>query len=79
MKDSGVGLSDDDKSRLFTEGGRGKESLKVNVDSTGFGLFIVKGIVDGHKGKVWAESEGEGKGSTFYIELPIDKVSSIKY
>lgn len=71
VKDSGVGLSDDDKKKLFTEGGRGKESLKVNVDSTGFGLYIVKGIVDQHKGKVWAESEGQGKGSTFMVDLPL--------
>jgi len=71
IKDSGVGLSDDDKKKLFTEGGRGKESLKVNVDSTGFGLYIVKGIVDQHKGKVWADSEGQGKGSTFNVDLPL--------
>jgi signal transduction histidine kinase len=71
VTDSGVGLSEDDKKRLFTEGGRGKDSLKVNVDSTGFGLFIAKGIVDAHKGHIWAESEGPGKGSTFAVELPL--------
>ncbi|MDE2218036.1 MAG: HAMP domain-containing histidine kinase [Patescibacteria group bacterium] len=41
----------------------------VNVDSTGYGLFIVKGIVQAHGGKVWAESEGEGKGSEFWVEV----------
>ncbi len=71
VTDSGVGLSEDDKKRLFTEGGRGKDSLKVNVDSTGFGLFIAKGIVDAHKGHIWAESEGPGKGSTFSVDLPL--------
>ncbi len=70
VKDNGVGLSDEDKKGLFTEGGRGKDSLKMNVDSTGYGLFSVKVIVEAHKGRVWAESEGRGKGSTFYIELP---------
>ena len=54
---------------MFTEGGRGKDSVKVNVDSTGYGLYSVKLIIDAHKGKVWAESEGPDKGSTFYIEL----------
>ncbi|MBI5139141.1 HAMP domain-containing histidine kinase [Candidatus Nomurabacteria bacterium] len=69
VKDTGVGISDEDKKNLFTEGGRGKDSVKVNVDSTGYGLYSVKLIVDAHKGRVWAESEGPGKGSQFYVEL----------
>ncbi|MDE2218039.1 MAG: HAMP domain-containing histidine kinase [Patescibacteria group bacterium] len=69
VKDTGVGLSQEDKEKLFTEGGKGKNSQKVNVDSTGFGLFIAKNIVEAHGGKVWAESEGEGKGSEFWVEL----------
>jgi signal transduction histidine kinase len=71
VKDTGVGITDEDKKNLFTEGGRGKESVKVNVDSTGYGLFTVKLIIEAHKGRVWAESEGPGKGSQFYIELPV--------
>jgi len=71
VKDNGVGLSDEDKKGLFTEGGRGKDSLKMNVDSTGYGLFSVKVIVEAHGGKVWAESEGRDMGSTFCIELPM--------
>ncbi len=70
IKDTGVGITEEDKKRLFTEGGRGKESTKVNVNSTGYGLFIAKEIVEAHKGRIWAESEGTGKGSTFWVELP---------
>lgn len=69
VKDSGVGITDEDKKKLFTEGGRGKESTLVNVNSTGYGLFIAKQIVKAHNGKIWAESEGKGKGSTFFVEL----------
>lgn len=69
VKDTGVGLTKEDKQRLFTEGGKGKNSQKINVNSTGFGLFIAKNIVLAHNGKIWAESEGEGKGSQFYVEL----------
>ena len=69
--DTGVGLTDEVKAKLFTRGGRSAESIKINVNSTGFGLAIVKGIIEAHKGRVWAESEGEGKGSQFYIELPL--------
>ncbi len=70
VKDSGIGLTDDDKTLLFTEGGHGKESRTVNPHSTGYGLFIAKQIVDAHQGRIWAESEGRGKGSTFLVELP---------
>ena len=69
VKDTGLGITEEDKKSLFTEGGRGKDSVKVNVDSTGYGLYSVKLIVEAHKGKVWAESE-EGKGSTFFMEFP---------
>ncbi len=69
VKDSGMGITEEDKKVLFTEGGRGKDSVRVNVDSTGYGLYTLKLIIEAHKGKVWAESEGEGKGSTFFIEL----------
>ena len=69
VKDTGIGITEEDKNNLFTEGGRGKDSVKVNVDSTGYGLYSVKLIVDAHKGRVWAESEGMGKGSQFYVEL----------
>lgn len=70
VEDSGVGITPDDMTRLFTEGGHGKDSIKVNVHSTGYGLFIAKQVVDAHKGKIWAESDGAGKGSRFIVELP---------
>jgi signal transduction histidine kinase len=71
VKDTGVGIAEEDKKNLFTEGGRGHDSIKVNVDSTGYGLYTVKLVIEGHKGRVWAESEGAGKGAQFYIELPV--------
>ena len=70
ISDNGVGITPEDMKNLFTEGGHGKDSSKVNVESTGFGLYIVKSIVDAHKGRVWATSEGAGKGSHFFVELP---------
>ena len=70
VKDTGVGISEEDKKKLFTEGGKGKDSNKINVHSTGYGLFIAKSIVEAHGGTIRAESEGPGKGSTFIVELP---------
>lgn len=71
VSDTGVGITPEDMKKLFTEGGKGADSLRINVHSTGYGLFIAKAIVEGHGGKVWAESEGAGKGSRFIIELPV--------
>lgn len=70
VADTGIGISTDDMSRLFTEGGAGRDAEKINVNSTGYGLFIAKNIVEAHKGTVRAESEGSGKGSCFIVELP---------
>ncbi|MFA4975366.1 MAG: HAMP domain-containing sensor histidine kinase [Candidatus Paceibacterota bacterium] len=72
VKDTGIGVSEEDKKSLFTEGGRGKDSVKVNVDSTGYGLYSVRLIVQEHKGKVWMEANKEGVGSVFFVELDAD-------
>lgn len=71
VADTGVGITPEDMQNLFTEGGHGANSKKVNVESTGFGLYIVKNIVEAHNGTVRAESEGAGKGSRFVVELPV--------
>lgn len=71
VEDSGVGITPEDMEKLFTEGGHGKDSIRVNVHSTGYGLFIAKQVVDGHGGRIWAESEGEGKGARFVVEFTV--------
>ncbi len=70
VTDTGVGITTEDMSRLFTQGGKGRESIKVNVDSTGYGLFVAKQVMDAHKGKIQAHSDGAGKGSTFTVDFP---------
>jgi len=71
VQDTGIGITAEDMARLFTEGGHGKDSMKVNVHSTGYGLYIAKQIVEAHGGKIWAESEGAGKGSRFIVQFPL--------
>ena len=70
VTDTGVGITQEDKERLFKAGGRGVNSLKVNINATGYGLVFVKNVALAHKGRVWVESDGHEKGSTFYLELP---------
>ncbi len=71
VEDNGVGITPEDMKNLFTEGGHGKDSLKVNVHSTGYGLYIAKRVVEAHGGKISAESKGGGKGAQFIVELPV--------
>ncbi|KKR81288.1 MAG: hypothetical protein UU73_C0003G0148 [Candidatus Daviesbacteria bacterium GW2011_GWA1_41_61] len=73
IKDSGVGMSKDDLSRLFQKFGRLDNSYVAAATSggTGLGLFISKSLVELMGGKIWARSEGVGKGSTFTFSLPV--------
>ncbi|MCX6719292.1 MAG: HAMP domain-containing sensor histidine kinase [Candidatus Taylorbacteria bacterium] len=73
VQDTGIGMTEADKSKLFTKGGRGKDSLSINVNSTGYGLFFVKKVIEAHGGTVRAESEGKDKGSVFTVELGVGK------
>lgn len=77
VHDTGVGITEEDKQKLFTRGGRGKNSSKINVDSTGYGLYFAKNVVEAHGGKIAATSEGENKGSTFTVVLPIESAPTI--
>ena len=73
VADSGIGVSDEMKDRLFEKFSRGNESAKMHVNSTGLGLFVAKEMIKAHGGDIWAESEGEGKGATFYIKIPAEE------
>jgi len=69
IKDSGVGIPKNQQEKVFSKFFRAKNVEKMDVVGLGLGLYIAKRIVERLKGKIWFESE-EGKGSTFYLELP---------
>jgi len=71
VKDNGIGIKQEDQTRLFTKFTRTQESQKMYPNGMGIGLYFVKRVAEDHKGKAWVESEGTGKGSTFFIELPM--------
>lgn len=71
VEDSGIGMNKETLSRIFQKFTRAKPGIfQFHTEGTGLGLFLAKEIVAHHGGKVWAESRGEGKGSSFYVELP---------
>lgn len=70
IKDSGIGVSREDLAVLFSKFKQLK-SFDRSRKGTGLGLVVSKGIIDAHRGTIWAESAGENMGSTFSFSLPM--------
>ena len=73
IQDNGIGIDPKYFDRIFNL----FERLHTRSEGTGVGLTLVKRIIEYHKGKIWVESEGEGKGTTFYFTLPLQENSQI--
>jgi len=71
IRDEGQGLTDDDQKKLFGKFQRLSAKPTGGESSTGLGLYITKHIIELHSGRIWAESDGKGKGTTFFVELPL--------
>ena len=72
IKDTGIGLRNDEKEKLFQEFYREKNEKTRGISGTGLGLTIVKRIVDSYHGKIEVESE-YGEGTNFKVFLPLNK------
>ena len=70
VSDRGVGIPRGQLKRIFKRFYRVPDAVLARIKGTGLGLFIVRAIVERHGGRVTAESEGVGRGSTFTITLP---------
>jgi len=73
ISDTGAGMTQQEISKLFESFSRGTTGTKRWTEGAGLGLYIAKQFVQMHKGKIWAESEGKDRGSTFFIKLPMQK------
>ncbi len=71
VSDTGIGLKGDDLVRIFEPFEQVGHSVTRGSRGTGLGLSLTKKLVELHGGRIWAESEGQGKGSTFTFILPI--------
>jgi signal transduction histidine kinase len=69
VKDTGIGIAGEVLPKLFAKFTRAENGSRQNIHGTGLGLYVAKEIVTAHKGRIWAESPGEGRGSTFSVEL----------
>lgn len=75
VQDTGIGISPEILPKLFQKWSRSENANKTNIKGTGLGLYVAKEIINTHHGTIRAESKGEGKGSTFTVELePLAKV-----
>ena len=72
VADSGIGITTGDQERVFMEFEQIDSTYTRKQEGTGLGLALTKKLVALHGGRIWVESEGEGKGSTFSFTIPIE-------
>lgn len=70
VKDQGIGIPKEELSRLFKKFHRVGDYTTAESQGTGLGLYISRALVELHHGRIWADSEGPSKGSTFTFTLP---------
>ena len=73
VQDKGIGIVAEDLPLLFKKFVRGKGASNIYTGGSGLGLFVAQKIIEDHQGRIWAESKGKNKGSTFSFSLPIYK------
>jgi len=77
VTDSGIGIQKDEGERIFKPFEQGDSSSDKRYEGTGLGLSLCKKFIELHRGHIWFESEGEGKGSTFHVLLPVSQPNEV--
>lgn len=70
IADTGIGLPSEELNRIFDRFYRAASARRSSPAGAGLGLAIARAIVEAHGGRIWAESKGPGRGSTFHVALP---------
>ena len=71
VSDTGEGIDEKELNSLFQMFSRATAGTQLHTEGAGLGLYVARQFIEMHGGKIWAESPGKSKGSTFYIQLPI--------
>jgi len=71
VSDTGIGISYRDKKKIFQNFFRASNARLVDVEGLGLGLYTARKIIKQHDGKMWVESAGINKGSTFFVQFPL--------
>ena len=74
VKDTGEGMSKGEIKNVFEGFTRGSAGINMFVEGAGLGLYVAKKFLELHQGRIWAESKGRGKGSVFFVELPLNNI-----
>jgi len=73
VQDTGVGIKKEDEGKIFRKFYRSEGSRNIDPEGLGLALYMARIIMKDHGGKLWAESEGEGKGSIFFMKIKLPK------
>ncbi len=74
VADSGIGIKPEDQERVFGAFEQVDSTYAREQEGTGLGLALTRKLVELHGGRIWVESEGEGKGSTFTFVIPVREI-----
>lgn len=74
VKDQGIGIDKKSQAKIFQKFFRTAGATKMVTDGTGLSLYVSKLIVKAMGGRIWFRSAGEGRGTTFYLMIPVKKV-----
>ena len=70
VRDTGTGVEPDDIAKLFEPFSQVHDTMQESRSGSGLSLYVARGIVESHHGRIWAQSAGRGKGTTFSVSLP---------
>jgi signal transduction histidine kinase len=73
VMDTGIGIAPENQQKVFEDFFQVKGDIKDKTPGLGLGLGLSRRLVEMHGGKIWVESEGEGKGSRFTFTIPISR------
>ncbi|MGE3857284.1 MAG: PAS domain-containing protein [Dehalococcoidia bacterium] len=77
VRDSGIGLPPDALESIFTPFSRAANAARENIPGLGLGLYVARRIAEQHGGRLWADSAGEGAGTTMSLWLPLSPVGAV--